>query len=105
MKELDEATREMGGGIDEFEKNLQKLGIEKNTNIEEAKKRMEEKKGVPPGQIQNFSYAASMNKIKEKKSLADFAAKERDRRRRKMIVDQSKTQSELDKKKNEEHLI
>ena len=49
MKELDEATREMGGGIDEFEKNLQKLGIEKNTNIEEAKKRMEEKKGVPPG--------------------------------------------------------
>ena len=66
---------------------------------------MEEKKGVPPGQIQNFSYAASMNKIKEKKSLADFAAKERDRRRRKMIVDQSKTQSELDKKKNEEQLI
>ena len=49
MKELDEATAEMGGGIDEFEKNLQKLGIEKNTNIEEAKKRMEEKKGVPPG--------------------------------------------------------
>ena len=46
-----------------------------------------------------------MNKIKEKKNLADFAAKERDRRRRKMIVDQSKTQSELDKKKNEEHLI
>ncbi len=49
MKELDEATREMAGGIDEFEKNLQKLGIEKNTNIEDAKKRMEEKKGVPPG--------------------------------------------------------
>lgn len=93
------------GGVDEFEKNLQKLGIEKNTNIEEAKKRMEEKKGVPPGQIQNFSYAASMNKIKEKKNLSEFAAKERDRRRRKMIVDQAKTQNELDKKKNEELLI
>ena len=69
MKELDEATREMSGGIDDFEKNLQKLGIEKNTNIEEAKKRMEEKKGIPPGQIQNFSYAATMNKIKENKNL------------------------------------
>ena len=54
-KELDEATSELNGGIDEFERNLQKLGIEKNTNIEDARKRMEEKKGVPPGQIQNFS--------------------------------------------------
>lgn len=60
---------------------------------------MDEKKGVPPGQIQNFSYAATMNKIKEKKNLLDFAVKERDRRRRKMIVDQSKTQSMLDRNK------
>jgi len=90
-KELDEATKELIGGVDEFEKNLQKLGIEKNTNIEEAIKRMEEKKGIPPGQIQNFSYAATMNKIKEKKNVQDFAAKERDRRRRKMLVDQAKT--------------
>jgi hypothetical protein len=52
---------------------------------------MEEKKGIPPGQIQNFSYAATMNKIKEKKNVQDFAAKERDRRRRKMVVDQAKT--------------
>jgi hypothetical protein len=102
MKELDEATNELNGGIDEFERNLQKLGIEKNTNIEDAIKRMEEKKGVPPGQIQNFSYAATMNKIKEKKNVSEFAAKERDRRRRKMVVDQSKTQTDLDRKKNEE---
>ena len=46
-----------------------------------------------------------MNKIKEKKSMLDFAVKERDRRRRKMIVDQSKTQTELDKKRQEELLI
>ena len=51
MKELDAATIEMNGGIDEFSKNLAKLGIEMNTSIEEAKKKMEEKKGVPPGQI------------------------------------------------------
>ena len=101
MKELDEATRDMMGGVDEFEKNLQKLGIEKNTNMEDAIKKMEEKKGVPPGQIQNFSYAATMNKIKEKKNMSDFAAKERDRRRRKLIVDQAKTQENLDTKKNE----
>jgi hypothetical protein len=87
MKELDDETKDMMCGIDEFEKNLQKLGIEKNTNMEDAIKKMEEKKGVPPGQIQNFSYAATMNKIKEKKNLSDFAAKERDRRRRKLIVD------------------
>jgi len=79
------------GGIKEFDGNLQKLGIEKNTNIEEVIKRMEEKKGVPPGQIQNFSFAATMNKIKEKKNMLDFAVKERDRRRRKMMVDQQKT--------------
>lgn len=49
QRELDDATKELSGGIKEFEGNLQKLGIEKNTNIEEAIKRMEEKKGVPPG--------------------------------------------------------
>lgn len=54
----------MRSGLHEFEKNLQKLGIEQNTNMDEAIKRMEEKKGIPPGQIQNFSYAATMNKIK-----------------------------------------
>lgn len=48
-KELDEATVELIGGVQEFERNLQKLGIEKNTNIEEAIKKMEEKKGIPPG--------------------------------------------------------
>lgn len=90
-RELTEATKELVQGVDEFEKNLQKLGIEKNTNFEEAVKKMEEKRGVPPGQIQNFSYAATMNKIKEKKSMLDFAVKERDRRRRKMMVDQAKT--------------
>ena len=55
--------------------------------MDDAIKRMEEKKGIPPGQIQNFSYAATMNKIKETKKNADFAGKERERRRRKLMVD------------------
>lgn len=104
-KLLDEATVEMQGGVNDFSKNLQKLGIEQNTNIDDAMKRMEEKKGIPPGQIQNFSYAATMNKIKEGKNVNDFAGKERDRRRRKLVVDQAKTQTDLDRKKNEESLI
>jgi hypothetical protein len=46
-----------------------------------------------------------MNKIKEKKTMADFARKERDRRRRKMLVDQGKTQEKIESKKNEEALV
>jgi hypothetical protein len=77
----------MSYGVSDFEKNLQKLGIQQNISMADAVKRMEEKKGIPPGQIQNFSYAATMNKIKETKKNSDFAGKERDRRRRKMTVD------------------
>ena len=73
--------------------------------MEEAIKKQEEKKGIPPGQIQNFSYAATMNKIKETKKNSDFAGKERDRRRRKMIVDQQNAQTKLDQEASEEALI
>lgn len=37
-----------------------------------------------------------MNKIKETKKNSDFAGKERDRRRRKMMVDQINAQAKLD---------
>lgn len=73
--------------------------------MDDAIKRMDEKKGIPPGQIQNFSYAATMNKIKETKKNADFAGKERERRRRKLMVDQATTQEKLDLSRNEELLI
>ena len=46
-----------------------------------------------------------MNKIKETKKNSDFAGKERDRRRRKMIVDQQNTQTKLDQEASEESLI
>ena len=95
----------MRNGISEFDKNLQKLGIEQNVNMEDAMRRMEEKQGIPPGQIQNFSFPATMNKIKETKKQSDFAGKERERRRRKLAVDQAKTQERLDKQKTEDMLI
>lgn len=87
---LDFNNNDMQAGVDEFQENLRKLGIEENITIQEAVKRQEEKKGIPPGQLQNFSYAATMNKIKETKNSNEFAGKERERRNRKMQVDQRK---------------
>ena len=104
-QELEQATSELTGGVDEFEKNLQKLGIEPITNIDDAIKKQDEKRGIPPGQIQNFSFPATMNKIKETKKQSDFAGKERERRRRKLAVDQAKTQALLTKQKQEDQLV
>lgn len=104
-KQLDHHTQDFISGVEQFEENLQKLGVEQNITIQEAMKRQEEKKGIPPGQIQNFSYAATMNKIKETKNNNEFAGKERERRNRKMQVDQRKIQETLDSKKAEEELI
>ena len=46
-----------------------------------------------------------MNKIKETKKQSDFAGKERERRRRKLAVDQATTQAKLDKQKQEDMLV
>ena len=89
---------EQTAGIEEFHENMRKLGIEESISIQDAVRRQEEKAGIPPGQIQNFSYAATMNKIKETKNNNEFAGKERERRNRKMKVDQLKIQETLDAK-------
>lgn len=68
-------------------------------------RRQEEKRGIPPGQIQNFSYAATMNKIKESKNQNEFAGIERARRQTKLQVDQRKIQETLDAQKNEYEMI
>lgn len=73
--------------------------------MEDAIKKQEEKKGIPPGQIQNFSYPATLNKIKETKKQSDFAGKERERRRTKLAVDQANTQAKLDKQREEDNLV
>lgn len=105
LRELAGAEEEQVRGVDEFEKNLQKLGIEQHISMDEAVRRQEEKQGIPPGQIQNFSYAATMNKIKESKKNTDFAGKERERRRRKMQVDQINAQAQLDGEKGQAALV
>jgi len=73
--------------------------------MDDAIKRMEEKKGIPPGQFLINSYAATKNKIKEPKKNADFAGKERERRRRKLMVDQANTQEKLDQTRTEDMLL
>jgi hypothetical protein len=104
-KQMVQHTADMNQGIDEFQENMTRQGIEQDIPIEEAMKRQEEKAGIPPGQIQNFSYAATMNKIKETKNNNEFAGKERERRNRKQLVDQRKIQERLDAAKYEENLI
>jgi hypothetical protein len=47
--ELNQATFEEINGVSDFEKNLQKLGIQQGISMEEAIKKQEEKKGIPPG--------------------------------------------------------
>ena len=104
MRQMDEATHEVTGGIDEFEKNLQKLGIDTQVNLEEAVKNQKKKKGEP-GSLQGFSYAATMKKLQEKKGVQDLVRREKDIRKRKMFVEQGRMQENIDKKKHEEALI
>ena len=91
-REMVSNTTDLINGVEDFHENMKKQGIEENRTIAEAMQILEEKKGLPPGQIQNFSYAATMNKIKETKSTNEFAGKERERRNRKMKVDQQRIQ-------------
>lgn len=104
-RELTYNSTDMRNGVVEFHENMRKLGIEENISIQDAVQRQEEKKGIPPGQIQNFSYAATMNKIKETKNANEFAGKERERRQRKMQVDQRRIQETLDEQRKEELLM
>ena len=51
MKQMQYHTADMNEGIEEFHENMTRQGIEQDISIEEAMKRQEEKKGIPPGQI------------------------------------------------------
>lgn len=46
-----------------------------------------------------------MKRIKEKSQVNEFLRKERDKRRRKMIVDQAKLQHDIEVKKREELIL
>lgn len=103
-KNMEFATDDVVGGIDGFEKNLARMGIENEANLDaldDSKKQPQQSKKPLGG----FSFPATMIKIKEKKKKGDFARKERDRRRRKLQVVQAQTQEQVKQKTREEELL
>lgn len=80
-------------------KNLTKLGVkpEEFSNSEDEDNceiNPEMKKTILPKSI--MSATATISRIKEQKAMRDWVRKERDKRRRKMIVDQSKIQRDIE---------
>ena len=103
-KNMHDATDDVVDGIDSFEKNLARMGIENEANLDA----LDETKKQPQGSrkpLGGFSFPATMIKIKEKKIKGDFARKERDRRQRKLKVVQAQTQEEVKLKTREEELL
>ncbi len=101
-KTKEAGAQEVREGIDGFERNLQKLGIdiqEQAVDEDEAADSAKKKKKQP------FSIVSAMTKIREKKTLADFSRKEKDRRRRKTQVDQTRTQTEIERQYKEEDML
>ena len=75
---------------------MKNIGLDRDKNDEQDEFSPSKK------DTQNYvSATATMTRIKEKKIMGDWMRKERDIRRRKMIVDQSKIQREIEVKKRE----
>ena len=101
---MQNATEDVVNGIESFENNLARMGIENEANIDaldESKKQPAASKKLLGG----FSFPATMIKIKEKKDKGDQARKERDRRRRILQVVQAQTQEQVKLKTRKEELL
>eukprot|EP00163_Fabomonas_tropica_P032742 TRINITY_DN8345_c0_g1_i1.p1 TRINITY_DN8345_c0_g1~~TRINITY_DN8345_c0_g1_i1.p1 ORF type:complete len:1720 (-),score=519.06 TRINITY_DN8345_c0_g1_i1:23-5182(-) len=121
-----EAAEDMSGGIDAFEKNLQRLRSEKNpgaagaapaatgstaTNntlsstlsaVEHAQKLQEQLPSTREMMEQAKKYTAN---IKEKKAQEIWARKERQQRRRKLMLEESNAHRHLENKRMEDDLL
>ena len=124
MNKINDATREVTDGIDEFEKTLRKQGIEPRVTKEFAaaalaaatpsKSQTRSPMGRSPvkttGGFGASMAAAAKTKgaspvAKGAKTLNDTIRKERERRRRKMIVDQGKKQLELENERRKGQIV
>eukprot|EP00825_Cyclidium_porcatum_P013933 TRINITY_DN173_c0_g1_i1.p1 TRINITY_DN173_c0_g1~~TRINITY_DN173_c0_g1_i1.p1 ORF type:complete len:711 (-),score=150.71 TRINITY_DN173_c0_g1_i1:153-2285(-) len=101
---------ELYSDIQQFMQNLAKRGIKQeedsdSDNLEKPDKEEnpEFRKTKDPKIM--VSAAATISRIKEQKAMRDWVRKERDKRRRKMIVDQSKIQRDIEVEKREQHII
>jgi hypothetical protein len=102
-KNMGDATDDVIGGVDSFEKNLARMGIENEANLDALDDTKQQTKGKKP--LGGFSFPATMMKIQEKKIKGDGARKERDRRQRKLKVVQAQTQEQVKLKTREEELM
>ena len=96
--------------IDQFERNLQKFGIRKAGSSDEELLDGRNTLGMDTKKSMKFSstLAVKSNLATTKKEVAAFnevKRKERDKRRRKMIVDQGQDIKELELKKLEELIL
>lgn len=101
---MQDATDDVVNGIESFENNLARMGIENEANIDA----LDESKKQPAASkkpLGGFSFPATMIKIKEKKDKGDQARKERDRRRRILQVVQAQTQEQVKLKTRKEELL
>lgn len=101
---MQDATDDVVGGIDNFEKNLARMGIENEANLD-ALDDSKKQPTVSKKPLGGFSFPATMIKIQEKKIKGDLAREERDRRRRKLQVVQAQTQEQVKLKTREEELL
>lgn len=105
QKSKEFGAKEVREGIDTFERNLQKLGIDIQEQVIDEEEDNGSGQGKGKKKRQPFSIVSAMTKIREKKTLADFARKEKDRRRRKTQVDQARTQTEIEKQYKEAEML
>ena len=98
------ATEDVVNGIESFENNLARMGIENEANID-AFDKSKKQPAASKKPLGGFSIPATMIKIKEKKDKGDQARKERDRRRRILQVVQAQTQEQVKLKTRKEELL
>ena len=116
---MKEAAEEMSGGIDAFEKNLARQGIDINARRDgeggpqgppppvdfSTLNRVNIRHMQPTQMLGHFSAVATMNKIREKKNATDIARKERDKLRTKLQLEQDRAKATLEANKKEEALV
>jgi len=115
----DGARIDVEDSIDEFETTLRRLGKAETEDIpdEAVKERLSAaptstlehmkniERSLPPFEEMGQSADGYIRSIKKKKAEEDISRKERDRRRRKVLLDQQSAQKELEARRKEEMLL
>lgn len=123
MNKINEANSEVNEGIEKFERSLREKGIEpkvkKGTNDDILAQSIQQEqaranrghrgtqsmsKPVSQSHLHKggpMTLASTGLKTKDKKTITETDRKDRERRRRKMIVDQSKTHYDMEQTKRE----